>query len=218
MNYTEKDLQENYNKFIAFLGTQFTGERLDKLINLYGDKGYGYQLSMAPASAKDYTNNSYIGGYLDHIMTMSRASYGVKKLWEAMNGIIDFTDDELIFSAINSGLGILGDKDVGEYYIMNDSEWHVKNTGALFKTNPELQHMLISDRSLFILQQYQIPCTWKEYLAIKLSNGLYNEGNKSYLYNFTKDMDLKTNLPKVIHEAYIVAYQTEIDIEKQKNL
>jgi len=218
MNYTEKELGENYNKFIDLIKSQFTGDRLDKLINLYGDSEYGYQVSISPASPKDYTNNAYIGGYIDHVMTLHKASLGVKKLWEIMGGIIDFTSEELAFSVINNGLGILGDKDVGEYYLPNDSEWHVKNTGALYKTNADLQHMLISDRSLFTLQKYGIVCTWKEYLAIKLSNGLYNEGNKSYLYTFTKDMDLKTNLPNVVHEAYMMAYQSEIDIEKQKTL
>ena len=218
MNYTEKELQANYDKFIELIKTQFTGNRLEKLLNLYSDNEYGYQLSISPASQKDYTNNAYIGGYLDHVMTLYKSSLGVKRLWEIMGGIVDFTNEELAFSAINCGLGILGDKDVGEYYLVNDSEWHVKNKGELFKINTDIQHMLISDRSLFTLQKYEISCTWKEYLAIKLSNGLYNEGNKSYLYNFSKEMDLKTNLPKVIHEAYMLAYQTEIDIEKQKTL
>ena len=185
---------------------------------LYGDTEYGYQLSISPASPKDYTNNSYIGGYLDHIMTFYKSSVGVKKLWEVMGSIIDFTNEELAFSAINSGLGILGDKDIGPYYLVNDSEWHIKNTGALYKVNADLQHMLISDRSLFILQKYEIPCSWKEYLAIKLSNGLYNEGNKSYLYNFSKDQTLKTNLPHILINAYMTACQTEIDILNQKNL
>ena len=218
MNYTEKELGNNYNKFIDLLKAQFTSERLDKLLNLYGDKEYGYQISISPASPKDYTNNAYIGGYLDHVMTFYKASIGVKKLWEVMGGIIDFTDEELFFSVINSGLGILGDKDIGEYYLVNDSEWHVKNTGALFKVNANLQHMLVSDRSLFTLQKYGLVCSEKEYLAIKLSNGLYNEGNKSYLYNFSKDQTLKTNLPHIIINAYTIACQTEIDITKLQEL
>lgn len=218
MNYTEKELQANYDKFIEFIQTQFTGDRLTKLMNLYSDKEFGYQLSISPASPKDYTNNAYIGGYLDHVMILYKSSLGVKRLWEIMGSIVDFTNEELAFSVINCGLGILGDRDVGEYYLVNDSEWHIKNKGELFKINTDLQHMLISDRSLFTLQKYEIPCTWKEYLAIKLSNGLYNEGNKSYLYNFSKDQTLKTNLPHILTNAYTIACQTEIDLTKLQEL
>lgn len=218
MNYTEKELIENYNKFVEFLNEHFTGTRRTKLLELYGDKGYGYIVSTAPASAKDFTNNAFVGGYLQHVMTLCKASYGVKKLWQAMGAVIDFTDEEMLFSAINCGLGNLGDKDVGEYYLNQENEWRVQNCGEIYKINTDLQYMTISDRSLFILQQYEISCSWKEYLAIKLSSGMYNDGNKSYLQNFNKDTEIKTTLPQLIHEAYMVAYRSEIDIEKQKNL
>ena len=218
MNYTETEVIENYNKFIAFIKLNFSGARLTKLLELYGDKGYGYIVSTSPASAKDYTNNAFIGGYLNHVMTLCKASYGVKKVWESMGTVVDFTDEEMLFAAINCGLGNLGDKDVGEYYLTQENGWRVQNCGEVYKINTDLQYMTIADRSLFILQQYEIACTWKEYLAIKLSAGLYNDGNKSYLQNFNKDMEIKTALPQLIHMAYMTAYRNEIDIEKQKNL
>ena len=216
-NYTEDQLEDNYNKFIKLIESSFTGDRLEKLLKLYGEEEYGYRLTISPAAFKDYVGYCYPGGYLDLIFNLHKAAIGTKKLWEMVGCIIDFSDEELIFSVMGCNLGLLGDKDCGEYFVVNDNDWRIKNMGELYKINSELQHMLVSDRSLYILQKYNINMTGKEYLAIRLNNGMYNEGNKSYLYNFSKDMDLKTNLPHILHQAGFLAYKVGSDCYKQEN-
>lgn len=215
--YTEQNLQTNYNNFISLLNKTFSGNRLDGLLHLYSEEEYGIRLITAPASAKAHFHNAYIGGYLDHILNVHKASFGVKKMWEFMGATINFTDEELAFSAIHHDLGKLGDKEQGEYYLPQDSEWHQKNRGEIFKFNSNLQYMNVTDRALYILQSYDIKCTWKETLAIKLSDGLYDENNKSYLMSYNPDHELKTNLPRVIHQADFVSCRSEYDIWKRDN-
>lgn len=216
-SYTEKELFANYEKFLKQLEKFFSGERLEKLKHLYSENEYGYRAIMAPASAKEHFHNAYVGGYLDHIMNVLTTSFGVKKLYEARGGTIDFTDEELAFSAIHHDLGKLGDKEQGEYYQIQESDWHRKNRGEIFKFNSNLQYMDVVDRALFILQQYQITCTWKETLAIKLSDGLYHESNTSYLKSYNPEHELKTNLPRLLHVADYVSCRCEYDMWKLEN-
>ena len=216
-SYTEKELFANYEKFLKQLEKFFSGERLEKLKHLYSENEYGYRVIMAPASAKEHFHNAYVGGYLDHIMNVLTTSFGVKKLYEARGGTIDFTDEELVFSAIHHDLGKLGDKEQGEYYQIQESDWHRKNRGEVFKFNSNLQYMEVVDRALCILQQYQIPCTWKETLAIKLSDGLYHEANSSYLKSYNPDHELKTNLPRLLHVADYISCRCEYDMWKLEN-
>lgn len=215
--YTEKQLADNYEKFIKQLSTYFSGERLAKLQHLYSEDEFGYRLIMAPASAREHFHNAYPGGYLDHINNVLTTCFGVKKLYEVRGGTIDFTDEELAFAAIHHDLGKLGDKEQGEYYLPQDSDWHRKNKGEIYKFNPSLQYMDVTDRALFILQQYQIPCTWKETLAIKLSDGLYHEANTSYLKSYNPEHELKTNLPRIVHIGDYISCRCEWDQWKIQN-
>lgn len=216
-DYTETDLQERYDTFISLLEKTFSGDRLEKLKKLYSEDDFGVRLVSAPASAKSHFHNAYVGGYIDHIMNVYKASIGTKKLWAAMGATIDFTDEEMVFSAIHHDLGKLGDLHQGEYYLPQTSEWHTKNRGEIFKFNSNLQYMDVTDRALFILQKYQISCSWKETLAIKLSDGLYNESCGSYLKSYNPDNELKTNLPRVIHAADYLACRSEYDMWKREN-
>ena len=68
---------------------------------------------------------------------------------------IDFTDEELIFSALHHDLGKLGTK--GElHYVANDSDWHIKNRGEYFKRNEENTYMTLTDRTFFLLNLYDL--------------------------------------------------------------
>jgi len=208
--YTSDQLQENYNKFILFISTSFTGDRKDKLLKLHTD--FEEQIILSPASSKKHFHLAYVGGYMDHILNVCKASRGVKKLYVAMGGTIDFTDDELLMCCLCHDLGKLGDKGT-EYYIPQDIEWHLKR-GEVFKINGELQKMHVTHRSLYLLQQYDIKLTQKEYIGILTSDGIYCEDNKYYFCNDIKDNSLKTNLPYIVHLSDFIACRTENDQEK----
>lgn len=211
MKYTEQQLIENYNTFIKIISSSFTGERHRKLLFLYNEDNFGYRLTYCPASSKEHYHSSYPGGYIDHVNNVYKSAIGLKKVWEFMGGVIDFTDEELAFVSLNHDLGKLGDLQHGEYYIEQDNEWALKNKGEIYKINPDLQYMSVADRTLYTLQQFEISCTWKEYLAIKLIRGMFEDANKPYLANNNKDFDLKTNLPRILSEAEYIACRVESD-------
>lgn len=214
MEYTEEQISENYNNFIELIKDLFTGERQEKLLHMYSEDELGLSTATAPASAKEHFHNAYVGGYLDHVMNIYRASKGVKKLWQHMGCTIDFTDEELYFSVLHHDLGKVGDTS-GEYYIAQDSAWHMENRGEMFKFNPDIQFMNVTDRALYLLQLYGIEITQKEFLAIKLSDGIYEEANKKYYISYDPNMVLKTNLPYIVHQSDFIACRSEYD--KWKN-
>jgi hypothetical protein len=180
--------------------------RSDKLNTMY--EAFADQLALAPASGKHHYHNAFPGGYVDHVVRVAEMAVKQAKLWEDMGGTIDFTRQELIFAALHHDLGKLGTEDT-PYYVEQDSDWHRKR-GELYKFNEALPYWKVTDRALFILQKYEIPITDKEWLAIKLSDGLYDDANKSYLINYMP-YPMHTVLPRIIHVSDYLACQLEND-------
>lgn len=200
--YRAEQLQENYNKFIEFVKKVFKNnpERLEKLLIMYSANELGEELLLAPASGKLHYHSAYIGGYIDHVMNVCRNAFNIKKMFESGGGRINFTDEELFFAALHHDLGKLGDGN-NPHYVPEQSDWHRKNQNSVFKLNEELYYMDVTDRALWLLNQYGIKYSQNEMLGIKLADGLYNEPNKKYFINYGPGGELKTELPYIIHWA-----------------
>lgn len=201
---TEEKIQEDYNKLRTYLEADSRWEQLKPMYDVLQD-----ELLIAPASGKVHFHNAFPGGYLDHILRVTDTALKIAGLYKGMEGDINFTKQELIFAAIHHDLGKLGNPDEGPYYIDQDSDWHRKR-GELYKQNENLQYMKAPERGLFLLQKYGIQVTQNEWLAIKLSDGLYDEGAKAYLVNFAP-YAMKTNLPYIIHWADHISSRVEND-------
>ena len=210
-NLTETEIQENYQEFIEFVGTTFTGERKDLLLKMYDSEQLGLSVAMSPASSVEHYHLCHPGGYLQHIMHVIKLSFAQKKVFEVMGCKVDWTDEEMIFAAMHHDLGKAGDPEFGDYYSNQVDDWQ-RRRGILYKLNPNLPYMEVPDRAIYLLQKYGVKMTWKEYLGIKLSDGMYSESAAKYLKQMNPDMNLKTELPRVIHLADYTACSTERNI------
>ena len=199
-NYTEEQLEANYNRFIEAIKKVFSGERLDKLLHMYSPTELGTELAMAPASGKLNFHSAYPGGYIDHVMNVATNAYKIKKMFESSGGYINFTDEELLFAAFHHDLGKLGDGKE-PYYLPQTSEWHQKNKKEYFTHNPKLQYFDVTDRAFWLLNQYGIKYTQKEQLGIHMADGLYNDATKKYFISYNEDFQVKTDLPYILHWA-----------------
>lgn len=214
LDLNEEELNSNFEEFIEFIKKSFGGDRLTDLLDLYNEDCLGIETCTAPASISEHFHLAVPGGYLMHIMHVVKASYGVKAILEKMGMEMDFTEQEMVFAALHHDLGKLGDPDLGPYYVSEDQDWK-RRRGEVYKVNPDIQYMDATDRAIYLLQKYQIDITWKEFLAIKLSDGMYKEANKSYLNTFNTGMHLKTELPRVIHIADYMSCIMERSFKKQ---
>lgn len=204
---TEEKIMEDYQKFMAYIEADPRAENLKEMYEVLHD-----ELISAPASGRVHWHNCFPGGYLDHVLRVTENSLKVAAMYKEMGGDIDFTKQELIFAALHHDLGKLGTED-GPYYIDQDSDWKRRN-GELYQHNYNLQYFKAPERGLMMLQKYGVRITEKEWLGIKLSDGVYDEGNKSYLMNYAPHA-MRTNIHKVIHWADHMASSAEGDATRR---
>ena len=211
---TAKDLLDNYEKLVIFIEDSFDGERKEKLMWLY--EKLSDRIATAPASMKKQYHNAYPGGYVAHVLNVIKAAEKVYKVWEEMGAEFNFTIAELRFAALNHDLGKIGTK-TDEYYIPCQEEW-MRKKGQEYVMNPNIQYMKVAERSLMILQQSQISVTENEYLAIKLHDGLYEDANKAYYISYSEDMQLKSTLPYILHQADLMCAKIEGQANSPKQI
>lgn len=211
MNLTAEQIQKNWDKHLKIVDTFITGERKEKLKALYND--LSDDMIISPASTKPSFHNAFAGGYIDHVNRVVHCALKTKQLWQEMGATIDFTDEELVFVALNHDLGKIGVKG-DPMYIPQTDAWRRDKLGEIYTTNKASAFMMIQDRSLFTLQQYGVVMSEKEFLAIKLHDGLYDESNKAYYVSFNPDSKLRTNLVYILHQADFLASKIEYDTWK----
>ena len=208
MELSAEQIEKNWAKYLKIVDTFITGERKTKLLALYNE--LSEEIILSPASSKPSFHNAFPGGYVDHINRVVHCAMKTKELWETMGATVDFTDEELVFAALNHDLGKIGGKGTPGYLPQTD-KWRQDKLGEIYTVNKDLTFMLIQDRSLFILQQYGISMSEKEFLAIKLHDGLYDDVNKPYYISFNPDSKFRTNLVNILHQADFLASKIEYD-------
>lgn len=212
---TPEQIQENWVKLIQIVKDTFEegSERREKLLNMY--HYFDERMCMAPASGKEHFHNAHAGGYVEHVLHITDLAQQIYELWDRNGAIVDnFTKEELIFSALHHDLGKVGDL-AEDYYTPNDSDWHRKNQGLIYKHNGNLQFMTVTDRACWILQHFGVVMTENEYLGLRLTDGMYEEANKSYYVSYQKERQLKSNIAYILHQADMMASKIENDFWKR---
>ena len=215
MTLTEQQITDNYKDLRTIINNTFSGDRLEKLNKMYDD--FEDRMVVAPASSVEHYHNSKVGGYVEHILHVIKFSQQIKEVWKNAGATIDFTDEELVFAAMHHDLGKVGDELGNEFYTPNESEWHIKNQGKIYNVNPEIEHMDVTDRSFFLLQEYGIKYSKQEFYGIRLADGMYVDYNKPYLMTSIPTSMLRTHLPIIIHQADMMATYYERDMWKTGN-
>jgi len=205
MKLTEEELLENLGVLTKVIETKITGDRREKLLALHDD--WADRIAIAPASMKTSYHNCFVGGYVLHVLNVVKGVSLIYDCWKKMGAVLDFTTEEMYMSAVCHDLGKIGTEEE-DYYIPTDEQWMVKK-GQIYTMNPKIQYMKVPERSLLVLQNRGIAVSEKEYLAIKLHDGLYEDSNKAYYISYSEDYSLKTNLPYILHQADLMASKSE---------
>jgi hypothetical protein len=209
MNLSAAQLESNYLKLVDIVENKISGPRKKAMLDLYDE--WSVRMALAPASTKKQYHNAFPGGYVLHVLNVVAAAEKLCDLWESMGAVLDFRQEEMYFSAINHDLGKIG-TDFFDYYVPCREDWMVKK-GSMYMLNPDIPYMKVSERSLMILGSKGISISEKEYLAIKLHDGLYEDSNKPYLMSYNDDQALKTYLPHIIHQADFISAKLENTFE-----
>ena len=204
-------IQKNYEKHLKIIDTYIT-DRKDAVKSMINHMEETY--IMSPASGKSWYHNAFPGGYVDHVNRVVEYAVKQSRLYKEMGGEVDFTEEELVFAALFHDLGKMGDGDSPNYLPQTD-KWRQDKLNEMYINNPDLDFMLIQDRSLFILQKFGIKVSQKEYLAIRCHDGVFDKANEAYFFSHQPTSRQKTSIISILHSADFLASKVEYDIWKR---
>ena len=212
MALSAEKIQKNYEKHLKIVET-YIGDRKEQVLSMIKHMEETYV--MAPASGKSWYHSAFAGGYVDHVNRVVEYAVKQMRLYKEMGGTVDFTEEELVFAALFHDLGKLGDGDQPNYIPQTD-KWRQDKLSEMYTFNPDLDFMLIPDRSLFILQKFGIKVNQKEFLAIRLHDGVFDKANEAYFFSNVESSRQKTSIISILHSADFLASKVEYDMWKQQ--
>jgi len=211
MKLSAEKIQSNWVEFNTNIEQHITGDRKQKLLDFY--KKYEERISLMPASHKKEYHSAFPGGYVDHVNRVVKAALSMSAVWDGFGADMStFTQEELVFSAINHDLGKMGDSE-HESYIPQTDKWRRDKLGEEYMHNKAIAFSAVPDRGLFLLQQHDIKYTFNEMIAIQTHDGLYDPANEKYLKSFMPETKPRTSLPFILHQADMMAARIEFEIE-----
>lgn len=210
MTLTAQQITDNWKTFKGYIETHISEPRKTNLLAFY--KKFEDRLVIMPASTKRAYHNAVPGGYIDHVNRVIEGSLRIMETWKGMGADINFTTEELVFSAINHDLGKMGDSE-NELMVPQTDSWRKKNLGEEYTFNSDVQFASVPDRSLFLLQEHGIKYNFNEMLAIQTHDGLYDEANKKYLMTWLPETKFRSSLPYILHQGDMMAARIEFERE-----
>ena len=198
----ETQLKENWDKLINLVSETFSGERKEKLLKMYNH--FEDRMMFTPGSGTAHFHNCFIGGYVEHVLHITKIARKLFVDYKELGAHIDYTEEEVIFAALHHDLGKVGDLE-NDYYVPNDSKWHIENQGKYYKRGKDLNFMTVTDRAIYLLNHFGVTMSENEYLALRLTDGMYEKANKDYYMGYGESKNLKTNLPYLLHTADMLA-------------
>jgi hypothetical protein len=211
MNLTAEQIQDNWNELMRVIETNISSPRKEKLLEFY--KQYADRLMLMPAAHKKEYHNAFPGGYVEHVLRVIRCAIKQATLWEDEGADMStFTNEELVFSALNHDLGKMGDEEQDSYIPQTD-QWRREKLGEDYMFNTKVPFASVPDRGLFLLQSHGIQYSFNEMIAIQTHDGLYDEANKKYLMAFMPEQKPRTSLPFILHQADLMAARIEFERE-----
>ena len=207
-------IKSNWETYREIVNTSFP-TRKDALNAMYDE--LEERMVFMPASSMEHFHNAFAGGYVDHILRVIECTDALYFTWSSQGADMSgYTKEEMLFAAMHHDLGKVGfPGDGNEVYQVETSDWHRKNQGKLYKTNPNNPFTMVPDLSIWLLQEYGVKLSWNEYQAIKIHDGMYDEANKPYFVARSAQAKLKTNLPVILHHADHMA--SIIEYERWRN-
>jgi hypothetical protein len=131
-------------------------------------------------------------------------------MFEFLGVNVKAADSEVVFGAMFHDLGKIGDLNE-PYYIHQTDEWRRNKLNEWYTFNDKLEPLSVTDRALWLLQYFDIKVSQEVWKAIKMSDGLFDEGNIS-LY---RKHDTHNILHYIVHFADWMSTVAEKQLYKQ---
>lgn len=207
MRLSAEQIESNWSELRKLINDTFEGERLEKINTLHDH--FEERMTLAPASGRAWYHNAFPGGYVAHVLNIVQWAHKYYELFKDQGMYLDdITEESVTFAAMFHDLGKVGNME-DDYYVTNTDEWRAKKLQEYYNHNPAIHYMTVTDRAIWILNQFQISMSESEYIGLRLADGLYNEQNNSYFFEGAEWKAMKTNLPHIISMADTSAARQE---------
>ena len=218
MRISAEQIKENWSELQKTIDENFEGERLEKIKALH--EHFQERMTLAPASGRAWYHNAFPGGYVAHVLNIIQWSLSYYELFKAQGMYVDdISKESVVFAAMFHDLGKIGNME-DDYYSPNKDEWRAKKLQEYYNHNPAIHYMTVTDRAIWILNQFGIKMTINEVLGIKLADGMYDDGNIQYLKSYAPEKKLKSNMPLIIHQADMattrIEYELNMKLEREE--
>ncbi len=90
---TPEQIQDNWSKLRSIITDNFSGERLERMNEMYDY--FEERMCLAPASGKEHFHNAHPGGYVEHILHITDFAQQLYDVWEKNGATVNnFTKEE----------------------------------------------------------------------------------------------------------------------------
>ena len=174
MSLTPEQIEQNWKRYRSLC--EKTGARRPALAKMLDD--LEDRLCLCPASSKRDYHGAFPGGLVDHSLRVLNNLVALNNAygWKLPKG-------SMIIAALFHDIGKVGlpGKDAAnDFYLPQTDSWRLDKLGEEYRYNDALAYLTTPDRSVFVMQHYQVQLTTDEFLSIKLNDGFVLQENKPY--------------------------------------
>ena len=127
MKLSAEQIQANWIEFNTNIETYITGDRKQILLDFYSK--FEDRIILMPAANNKKYHSAFPGGYVDHVNRVVKGALAMSDVWASFGcDMTTFTQEELVFSAINHDLGKMG-SDTEDAYIPQTDNWRRDKLG-----------------------------------------------------------------------------------------
>lgn len=156
--------------------------KYDKLLRKLDDPGVnslletlGERLIVCPAGTKTTQKGCAPGGLIDYHLGVTDV---MRKVSQSLGD--NCPTSSILKVGLLHEIGKVGDLE-NDLFLTQDSSWHREKLGQLYKYNEVVQKMPVAQRTLYLLQHFNVQLTLDEWIAIQVSQGLHLDENKFYI-------------------------------------
>ena len=147
------DLWSSYSKLIEKIDR---GEGLSRMMDELGER-----LLMCPAEPRNDSPGCEPGGLLRQAITIAK---GMKRLNDTFE--MEVPTASILVVGLLHEVGKIGNLEE-PYFVPEEESWRREKLGAFYKPNESISRMTIPERSLFLLQHYNVKLTEDEFMAVR---------------------------------------------------
>ena len=173
-----EQIQKRYEELNNIVQENFDKEQSNNIRLLF--QHFEDRIIEAPASGRPNYHNCFPGGWLDHTLRVIESSLKMKEHFISLGVDVTADDGDIILAAMFHDLGKLGDLNEPYYRVQTD-DWRRKKLNEFYTHNNDMENLSVTDRALWLLQHFNIKISTEVWKAIKMSDGMFDDGNISYL-------------------------------------